>query len=249
MKRIFLYVLGGLGLALCFGCAERISAPAPVADVPKSPWIVKTGSNTAPTKDISAAELYASCASCHMADGSGRSDGLVPKLAGQREKILVHKLQKLRDGSMNLPVMIPFARALKANELTQVARYISALPEMMPDTTPKISPSSNTAPKRRHSFKQDYAEYCAGCHGAEGQGNDALLAPKICGQHAPYLSRRMSEIEHNIRGDADKGMVAILNTVNQRVRIGIAEWLATGPCENRVDALEDRSEQIGSDNE
>ena len=245
MKRLFLYVLG---FSLCLGCAEKINAPAPVADVPESPWIMKIGSDTEPQGDVSAAELYAACASCHLADGSGRSDGFVPKLAGQREKIIVHKLQKLRDGSMDLPVMIPFARALEVNEIYQVARYIATLPETSPNVMPVWLSDSNTTPKNMISSKQDYVANCAGCHGAEGQGNDALLAPKLCGQHAQYLTRRMSEIKHNFRGDADKGMIAILNTVNKQKREGVARWLATGLCENRVDTLVDSSGQIGKRN-
>lgn len=228
MKRLFLFAIV-LGLSLCLGCAERINAPASVAEVPESPWIIKSASDTEPKEGVAAAELYASCASCHMADGSGRSDGLVPKLAGQREKILVHKLQKLRNGSMVLPVMVPFARALTETEMTQVARFIASIPETLPEMLPvkKVAAEGNIA------SKQEYVTYCAGCHGAEGQGNDALLAPKLCGQHAQYLTRRMSEIEQDLRGDADRAMVAILNGVNQQKREGIAQWLATGQCENR----------------
>jgi len=189
-----------------------------------------------------------------MADGSGRRDGLVPKLAGQREKILVHKLQKLRDGNTNLPIMVPFARALKVSEISQVAHYIATLPETSSNEMPVKLSDSNTIPKSMSSSRQDYVANCAGCHGTEGQGNDALLAPKLCGQHAQYLSRRMSEIAHNLRGDADTGMIAILNTVNQKKREEIARWLATGRCESRVNILEENSEQSGkrkmeSDNE
>jgi len=158
----------------------------------------------------------------------------------------VHKLQKLRDGRMDLPVMVPFARALKVSEMIQVARYIAALPNAIP----KMLPVSNTLSKSRVSSKQDYVSNCAGCHGAEGQGNEVLLAPKLCGQHAQYLTRRMSEIERNNRGDADRGMVAILKGVNQQKREGIARWLATGQCEHQAETLKGGSTQKKeSDNE
>lgn len=215
MKHLYFYVLL-LGLFLSMGCSERIEAPAPVAKLPDSPWVLDE------VTDVAGAELYAACASCHMADATGRSDGLVPRLAGQLESVLIHKLQKLRDATVTLPVMIPFARALTPVEITQVAHYIATLPG------PKIGAGSN----------KNYARYCASCHGEAGQGNDVLLAPKLCGQHEQYLSRRMIEITQNLRGDADMGMVAMLNTMEQSIRDDIAQWLAVGQCKITSEAGE-----------
>lgn len=207
--KCFYFFTFAIGLYFCVGCAEKIDSPVPVANVPSSPWMLKG------QEDIVGADLYASCASCHMADGSGRSDGKVPRLAGQSEKILVHKLQKLRNDKVGLPVMVPFARALSDSEVTQVAHYIARLP------SPTGGASSN----------KNYALFCAACHGEAGQGNDILLAPKLCGQHAKYLERRILEIEHNSRGDADSGMISVLNTMDQKTRTGITQWLAAGKCD------------------
>jgi len=221
MRRLMKHLksmIWAFGLSLCVGCADSIESPAPVAHVPESPWILDG------MAESTAAALYASCASCHMADGSGRRDGEVPRLAGQSEKILIDKLQKLRDGKVSLPVMTPFARALTDTELTQVARYISRLPL----STPSVSTPSNQ--KYDVLPNQNYLAYCAACHGHEGQGNDALLAPKLCGQHANYLDRRMLEIEHQHRGDADTGMISVLTMVNQATRDAISQWLAAGHC-------------------
>jgi len=219
MKYLYSYMLL-VGLFFSMGCSEQIDAPAPVAELPDSPWVLNE------VADVVSAELYAACASCHMADASGRSDGLVPRLAGQLEKVLIHKLQKLRDGTVTLPVMVPFARALTPVEVTQVAHYIAALP------SPKSGVASN----------KNYVTYCAGCHGSEGQGNDVLLAPKLCGQHEQYLSRRMIEITQNLRGDADMGMVATLDTMEQYMRDDIAQWLAAGQCKSATEKTEKRNE-------
>jgi cytochrome c553 len=220
MMRLYSYMLV-IGVFFSIGCSERIDAPAPVAELPDSPWVLNE------VTDVDDAELYAACASCHMADASGRSDGLVPRLAGQLEKVLIHKLQKLRDGTVTLPVMVPFARALTPVEVTQVAHYIATLP----------SPKSGVA------LNKNYATYCASCHGEEGQGNDVFLAPKLCGQHEQYLSRRMIEITQNLRGDADMGMVAMLNTMEQSTRDDIAQWLAVGQCKSTTEKTEKHNEQ------
>jgi cytochrome c553 len=72
---------------------------------------------------------YAHCASCHLHDGSGRPDGSIPRLAGQRRSVLENKLYRLRAGTMRLPVMDPFARTLAPDEITEIARYLSSMPE------------------------------------------------------------------------------------------------------------------------
>lgn len=221
-KSLRLFILA-FGFALCAGCAETIDSPPPFAAVPESPWIIED-STTNETQNATTAELFAACASCHMADGSGRHDGTVPRLAGQHHQILIHKLQKLRDGKVDLPVMTPFARALTDHELPQLAHYISALPGL-----PKsLAASPVTEPDKSN---HPYNTFCAACHGIQGEGNDALLAPKLCHQHARYLKRRMQEIEQNIRGDADIGMMSVLTTVNQQTRDDISQWLASGQCE------------------
>ncbi len=54
------------------------------------------------------------------------------------------------------------------------------------------------------SAKQLYEQYCASCHGAQGQGNDALGSPALAGQQASYLVRQLDNFAKSIRG-ADKG--------------------------------------------
>jgi len=40
----------------------------------------------------------------------------------------------------------------------------------------------------------------------------------------------LSEIERNLRGDADLGMVATLTALSPKKRIEISQWLAAGNC-------------------
>jgi cytochrome c553 len=213
---ILLLILS-LTIAVAFFINGKVvSTLAPTAKLPESPWVLETKKNSL------GSEIFASCASCHMADGSGRSDGEIPRLAGQRESVLIHKLQKLRDGSTYLPVMVPFARSLSLEELTKVSGYIANLPSIN-TTKENESNISNLAPL-------NYEKYCSACHGEEGQGNDSLLAPKLCGQFSPYLIRRMKEIEQNTRGDADSAMRSILVTISLDDQAELAEWLETQQC-------------------
>lgn len=43
---------------------------------------------------------------------------------------------------------------------------------------------------------------CTACHGAEGQGNRAMSAPKIAGQHGFYLLKQLQHFQSGARGTA-----------------------------------------------
>jgi cytochrome c oxidase subunit II len=43
---------------------------------------------------------------------------------------------------------------------------------------------------------------CAACHGAQGEGNRAMNAPKIAGQEDWYLRRQMQAYQQSLRGTA-----------------------------------------------
>ena len=45
---------------------------------------------------------------------------------------------------------------------------------------------------------------CSSCHGANGEGNAALNAPKIAGQEAWYLERQLNNFKHGMRGADDR---------------------------------------------
>jgi cytochrome c553 len=41
---------------------------------------------------------------------------------------------------------------------------------------------------------------CAGCHGANGEGNQAMKAPRLAGQHDWYLRTQLSNFRSGARG-------------------------------------------------
>jgi cytochrome c553 len=171
----------------------------------------------APANEPSA---YAHCASCHLHDGSGRPDGSIPRLAGQRRAVIEAQLHRLRAGIVHLPVMQAFARTLEPEEVSQVAAYLSALPATWEAPNHALTDTHLGAPL--------YAEHCASCHGANGEGHDGLFAPRLCGQYATYLDRRLDEIAAHRRGDADAIMVAALKPVPTEDLHPIVAFLASG---------------------
>ncbi len=164
---------------------------------------------------------YAHCASCHLHDGSGRPDGSIPRLAGQRRAVLENKLHLLRAGTMHLPVMDPYARSLVPSEVGEIASYLSQLPEI------EIAPSAATDEERARGGAL-YAEHCVSCHGVRGEGKDGVLASRLCGQYAGYLERRLEEAAAGTRGAADAIMQGVVDTVPVEDLGLIVAWLAAG---------------------
>ena len=174
--------------------------------------------STAPPEEPAA---YAHCASCHLHDGSGRPDGSIPRLSGQRRSVLENKLYRLRAGIMRMPVMDAFARTLAPNDIAEIAAYLSEMPE------PTITPSNATKEERAQGASL-YAEHCASCHGANGEGQDGLFASRLCGQYAGYLNRRLAEVKARTRGDADAIMQDAIDAVPVDDLRVIVTWLAGG---------------------
>lgn len=175
----------------------------------------RTHSDADPWSHPSAPAGWAPCASCHLADASGRPDGAIPHLAGQSETVLRHKLQRLRDGHTHLPVMLPFARAMTPTDLDELPRWLASLPPPVPTGVPQAAEAYT---------------HCAACHGPSGEGSDALLAPRLCAQHAGYLLRRTQEVAEDVRGDASPGMQVAVASLSQADLVAIADHLASTPC-------------------
>lgn len=208
--------VAGVLVGLLGGCGGA-EPPAPREHPVQTPWRGPAVAGAA-----SGGEVYSSCASCHHDDASGRPDGAIPRLAGQRHDVLVSKLTALQTGAVTLPVMAAFARSLDADEVDGVARYLAGLPD-----PPTVGHGDGTARDRGRVL---YDGLCASCHGADGAGMGQPLAPRLCGQHAGYLERRMGEVMDGVREDADAAMAVMLRSLTDGDRAAIADVLSRGPC-------------------
>lgn len=201
------------------------AADKPMLPPSGDPWATRPITDGAANRDSLrlGANVYTFCASCHLADGGGRPDGAMPRLAGQPAAIIGAKLSKIRSGEVFLPVMSAFANSLSAQEVTAVAEYIAALPEPA-----YIGHGVGTA---LLAGQNHYANSCAACHGANAEGNPLLQAPRLCGQHAGYILRRVDEIVKGRRADANAGMAAIASGMAPADLAATADYLSRGTCE------------------
>ena len=78
---------------------------------------------------------------------------------------------------------------------------------------------------------------CAACHGAKGEGNQALNAPKLAGQAGWYLARQLTNFKHGMRGARDddvngKTMAAMASILDDQGVKNVTAYLATLPDES-----------------
>ena len=194
-------------------------------------WLALRGPTEAQSKRIAAVledpappdepAAYSPCASCHLHDGSGRPDGSIPQLNAQRRAVLENKLHRLRLGTLHILVMDPFARAIGAAEVGEIARYLSELPL-------KEASAADLKSAERARAASTFAQHCAACHGTNGEGNDGVMASRLCGQYAPYLERRLDEFHAGVRGAADAIMQGIVGTVPDEDLRLVVGWLSEG---------------------
>jgi len=160
---------------------------------------------------------YTGCVSCHGIDGQGNEAMNAPKLAGLSRWYLHRQLsyfkQKIRGQDSGDLYGQQMARmsALLIDEkaITDVSAYLSSLTptkqistkspiknSLIDKTSIKNMPVTTGDAIKGESFYKN----CAYCHGDQAEGNFAMNAPKLAGQHTWYLKRQIGSYQQGIRG-------------------------------------------------
>ena len=73
---------------------------------------------------------YEVCEGCHRKDGSGRANGIYPRLAGQHARVMVKQLVDIRSGRRHNPDMAPLVAepVLSLQAMADIAAYVQGLP-------------------------------------------------------------------------------------------------------------------------
>ncbi|MEL7450667.1 MAG: c-type cytochrome [Pseudomonadota bacterium] len=145
------------------------------------------------------APLYAPCSACHGAGGEGNAALRAPRLQGLAPWYVVRQLKNFKDGLRGADErdtygaqMRPMAMTLKNDTaIADVAAHVVTL------TT--AEPAAATVEGNLASGKAAYA-VCAACHGARGEGNEVLNAPRLAGQADWYLATQLKNFKAGVRG-------------------------------------------------
>ena len=175
--------------------------------------------------------LYAPCASCHGSDGEGNQRLGAPRLAGQPGWYIERQLRNWRDGIRGTHSediygmqMRPMAMTLaKDADLRRVVKFI---------TTLRGAPSEPTIKGDIGVGKTAYVT-CTACHGAQGEGNKALNAPKIAGLPDWYVARQLKSFKKGLRGTHEKDIYGqqmrpmAIALANDEAMNNVAAYVAT----------------------
>jgi cytochrome c oxidase subunit 2 len=147
---------------------------------------------------------HETCAVCHGANGEGTPELNVPKIGGQEEWYVARQLQNFKTGLRAPTTSDVYGTQMRAlsmtlandQEIADVSAYVASLsPPAVADTV-----SGDAA-----QGKAAYAT-CTACHGANGEGNQALNSPKLAGQHDWYIVRQLQNYKSGVRGGDTKNV-------------------------------------------
>lgn len=219
-------------ITACFSLAAHAAVPqqpkAPGIEAGNYTWNEQTGEKVEILKlkgDVERGKLaYRVCQGCHKADGSGRTDGTYPQLAGQHATVLIKQMADVREGRRENPKMFPFAgkHAVDMQEIADIAVYLQSLP--LPSGNGK-GPGAGL-----ERGKELYQKDCQICHGNNGEGNAKKFYPLVAGQHYKYMVRQLLEIRDGKRRNANPKMVkAMQNYADVDVAV-MADYLSRLPA-------------------
>ncbi len=166
-------------------------------------------------------DVFEVCSACHKPEGWGLRDGTFPQLAGQHPNVLIKELADIRDKRRENSVMHSFTTSSLiggSQALADVVSYISLLPM---DPEPGRGPATNL-----ERGKQLYETHCTGCHGVNGEGDNAKFYPRLQGQHYNYLVRQFRDIQSGKRKNANPAMVAEIKSFNDGDITAVCDYVS-----------------------
>jgi cytochrome c553 len=145
------------------------------------------------------AELFETCVPCHGAVAAGNPSIQAPAIAGLPQWYIEAQLQGFQAGwrgkhHEDLPGlrMRPMAVTLNRDgDIPSVAEYVASLPAPFPPSTLHGNAGAGAA---------QYEQVCVACHGADGRGNQLLMAPPIVQLHDWYLVEELQNYRAGARG-------------------------------------------------
>jgi cytochrome c oxidase subunit 2 len=147
---------------------------------------------------------YVTCSACHGPQGEGMQALSGPKLSGLGDWYLARQIHNFKSGirgSGGPPgsLMAPMVAALDDAAVENVVAYIQTLPD---------TPAPVTVQGDADRGKQ-YFGTCAACHGAAGEGNQALNAPRVAGMSDWYLVRQLQDFKSGARGKHPQDSIGV----------------------------------------
>ena len=143
------------------------------------------------------ADEFVYCTVCHGVQLMGNSTLKAPRLSGMETWYVERQLQAFKNGwrgdrdeAVVGSEMQPMAAALSDVQIVEVAEYVAATRSELPEQTA-------TGDAARGEI---FYDTCGACHGAAGEGNEALGSPSLAGVNDWYLATQLRNFRGGSRG-------------------------------------------------
>jgi cytochrome c553 len=204
LKQASLVTLSALLLVSGAFAAEKAAEKAPVSEKSSAEETVQTV-----------------CAACHGTDGNSVIS-LNPKLAGQHPEYLLKQLNNFKEGKRANPVMTGIVANLSADEMKDLAAYLSS--QKITLAKAKINGAGSLGEKiYRGGIVASGVPACASCHGANGAGIPKQF-PRLAGQHADYTLAQMRTFRLGERANAPM-MMTIAAKMTDAEMIAVSDYM------------------------
>ena len=183
------------------------------------------------------AEKAAVCLGCHGADGIPVSPTF-PRLAGQREDYLYHRLVSFKQASpqdtyYSASPMTPMAAGLSDLDMRNLAAYFAAQSPSVPDATgAEARPTGAGAALYLHGDPGRGIPPCQGCHGPDARGPGTSSGPdaaypSLRGQNALYVAARLTGYRNRQPSDSSNAFImqGVANSLDDDSIQNLAAWL------------------------
>ncbi|GJM12510.1 MAG: cytochrome c [Pseudohongiella sp.] len=137
------------------------------------------------------------CTTCHGAEGGGNIAVEGPRLAGMEAWYLKRQLENFRAGirgthseDIQGMAMQPMAAKLTDESIADIIDWVAEW---------EYVPAPVTIEGDVNQGRTAY-QTCATCHGADGEGNEALGAPALAGQNDWYMVTQLNNFRAGYRG-------------------------------------------------
>jgi cytochrome c553 len=167
------------------------------------------------------AESFETCAACHGADGSGLTDGTVPRLAGQHYRVLVKQLVDFRHARRWDYRMEHFTDNHHLPQPEDVASVAAYAAQLKPAAMSGTGTGEQLAIGARTYFSQ-----CQACHGTLGQGSDGRLVPRLAGQQYAYLVRQLHDAADGRRPNMSATHQRLMRGLDKAQIDGVSDYLS-----------------------
>jgi cytochrome c553 len=165
--------------------------------------------------------LFSACIACHGRDGNGQPQGNVPAIAQQHQRVIAKQLVDYRHAErwdLQMEEVASTHRLGPARDIADLSAYVSSLPR-------ESREASGEGRNLEHGSRV-YLRDCAGCHGAEAEGNGVTLVPRLAGQHYRYLLRQLHDTIEERRPNMPPPHPQLFETMAVEDFTGIADYLS-----------------------